>query len=182
MCFRETGCSMWIEIAHEGWLIPIPSFSCSFQNALWSSWAVMPTAMLGVSEAVHSSFAIPALPSFHGMLWVPADVRAVLSCSLSDTHLAMLLGQCFLLCIAGLFLSSPLSNLLFGMHSFFGTEKDYSVNLLSFPSSLVAIFQICQGFLFCGWVTLSYSAVCASAHVYHTHQLPPSAFHTLWHL
>lgn len=47
----------------------------------------------------------------HLLMWhAPnaADVRTILSCSLLDIDPAVLLGRCFLFCISGLFLSSPL--------------------------------------------------------------------------
>lgn len=50
--------------------------------------------------------------SLCGVLRMPADVRTILSYSLSNIDPAVLLGQCFLFCISGLFLSSPLSSTL----------------------------------------------------------------------
>lgn len=58
--------------------------------------------------AVSSNFTV----SLCGTLQVLADVRTILSYSLSNTDPAVLLGQCFLFCISGLFLSSPLSSTL----------------------------------------------------------------------
>lgn len=147
MCFHETGCSVWIEIAHEGWLIPTPSLSWQLSEYILIKFNSAANSNAECSWGSAFQQCPPALPSFHGMVRVPADVRTVLSCSLSNTDLAVLLGQCFLLCISGVFLSSSLWN-IFGIHSLFGTEKDYSVSVLSFPSSLAAIFKSCQGFLF----------------------------------
>lgn len=72
--------------------------------------------------AVSSDFHI----SLCGMLQMPADVRTIISYSLSNIDPAMLLGQCFLFWISGLFLSSTLEQYFEISH--------FSVCILSFPT------------------------------------------------
>lgn len=83
MCFHETGCSVWIETAHEGWLIPIPSFSWRL-NSKYILIEFDSAANSNAECSCGSAFqqCPPTSPSLCGMFWVPADVRAVLSCSL----------------------------------------------------------------------------------------------------
>lgn len=93
MCFHETGCWVWIEIAHEVWLTPIPSFSWQLSAYILMKFDSAANSNAGCSCGRAFQQCPPTSPSLCGMLQVPADVRTVLSCSLLKAELAMLLGQ-----------------------------------------------------------------------------------------
>lgn len=106
----------------------------------------------------------PTSPSLCGMLRVPADVRTVLSCSLSNTELAMLLGQCFLVCISGLFsFLSPLKSHFWNAFLLWYRKRLFceSPFFRKWPGSNFQKLSRVPFLKDCVWVTMSYSAVSA---------------------